>query len=257
MKKGRRIVAPFVTGLDISKFSAGRPALCPRWTFLALSAAISAEKFLNRSCRGLCVGLLCTSGSITPSNSNTGKIILINKVVWVHKSRDSGAKGQYAKIPKMTRNGSGRHLGGYNYRQLCTLTFRKPMPLNSSLHPAAVTRSPWLHRHARPFPEPLPERYSGPHSPAPPPRAVRTPETQQAPHGTRTGTVQRPEYSGLPAYGNELFIGQGQELQFVGEILDQLAVEQVQHPVRVPVGSSARISLGLATSARAMATRCC
>ena len=182
---------------------------------LALSAATSAESSSTEAVADCVSGCCARAAPITPSSSNTGKIILINKVVWVHKSRDSGAKGQYAKIPKMTRNGSGRHPGAYNYRQLCTSTFRKPMPrifAPCRCHPQPVTAST-----CPPFPG------------APPRKGIRAAQSGTAacrPYpGNTTGSARDTDRDGTkeagilrpPRLWNELFIGQGQESQFVGE----------------------------------------
>ena len=45
----------------------------------------------------------------SPNDSKTGKINLINRIVWVCKSRKFGATDQYAKIPKKNKTGSERH----------------------------------------------------------------------------------------------------------------------------------------------------
>ena len=93
---------------------------------------------------------------------------------------------QYAKIPKMTRNGSGRHPGKTAAGRL--------LPGN---------------------------------------RTNTAQDTDR--NDTKEAGILRP-----PRLWNELFIGHGQESQFVGEILDQLAVEQVQHPCLLYTSPSPR-----------------
>lgn len=104
---------------------------------------------------------------------------------------------------------------------------------------------PRIFASCRCYPQPVAASTCPPFPGAPPRKGIRAAQSGTAacrPYpGNTTGSARDTNRDGTkeagifrpPRLWNELFIGQGQELQFVGEILDQLAVEQVQHPVRV------------------------